>query len=53
LTNLFLLLPFPSFLHLPTFSLLMSPPGSLYGSGSSSDIFSRKVGKVDRHDNGW
>jgi hypothetical protein len=35
------------------FSLLMSPPGSLYGSGSSSDIFSRKVGQVDRHGDGW
>jgi hypothetical protein len=34
-------------------NITTSPPGSLYGSGSSSDVFSRKVGKVDRHGNGW
>jgi hypothetical protein len=48
-TNPFHLLPLLSFLRLLTFSLFTSPPGSLDGSGSSSDIFSRKVGQVDRH----
>jgi hypothetical protein len=48
-----LFLVFAPFFHLPTFSLLTSPPGSLYGSGSSSDVFSRKVGQVDRHGSGW
>jgi hypothetical protein len=48
-----LFLPFSPFFRLPTFSLLMSPSGSLYGSGSGSDIFSRKVGQVDRHGDEW
>jgi hypothetical protein len=47
LTSLLLLLSFSLFLRLPTFSLLTSPPGSLYGSGSGSgsgsDVFSGKV----------
>jgi hypothetical protein len=40
---LLLLLPLSPFLRLSAFSLLMSPPGSLHGSGSGSDVFSRKV----------
>jgi hypothetical protein len=33
-------------------SLLTSPPGCLYGRGSSSDVVSRKVGEIDRHGSG-
>jgi hypothetical protein len=41
--SLLLLLSFSPFLRFPTFSLLAASPGSLYSSGSSGYVFSRKV----------
>jgi hypothetical protein len=41
--SLLLLLSFSLFLRFPMFSLLAGSPGSLYGSGSGGNVFSRKV----------
>jgi hypothetical protein len=51
--SLLLLLSFSSFLRHLILSFLMSPSGSLHGSGSGGDIFSRKLGQVDRHGDEW